>query len=369
MVGGYAALAYHDAFVSGNAVLAKFRFLGVDRHLVGWLAELIFHWRDWWSVNGVDKTRCYVGDVANIAVLFASDYFLDVSGQSGAGRFAVLWFLGDVVGDVFVVFSYIAFYDGDCSQSECERMNWAWFHKLGSPKWFYSWSKAWALPVFCFGCLCLVIGLVWGLAFAPADYQQGNSFRIIYIHVPVAMLAQSCYLAMGIAGVVFLVWQMKMSPIFIKAMAPVGAIMALIALVSGAIWGKPTWGTWWVWDARLTSVLVLFLLYMGIIALQNTIDDVLLANKAAAVLSVVGLINLPIIKYSVVLLETLHQGPTFTLTKKPEMPAEMWLPLLFSVIGLYCFVAGLVLWRMQSEILLREHRSSWVKQEVTENGL
>ena len=167
--------------------------------------SLFFHWRDWWSVNGVDKTRCYVGDVANIAVLFASDYFLDVSGQSGAGRFAVLWFLGDVVGDVFVVFSYIAFYDGDCSQSECERMNWAWFHKLGSPKWFYSWSKAWALPVFCFGCLCLVIGLVWGLAFAPADYQQGNSFRIIYIHVPVAMLAQSCYLAMGIAGVVFLV--------------------------------------------------------------------------------------------------------------------------------------------------------------------
>ena len=99
-------------------------------------------------------------------------------------------------------------------------------------------------------------------------------------------------------------------------MAPVGAIMALIALVSGAIWGKPTWGTWWVWDARLTSVLVLFLLYMGIIALQNTIDDVLLANKAAAVLSVVGLINLPIIKYSVVLLETLHQGPDFYLDEK-----------------------------------------------------
>ena len=107
---------------------------------------------------------------------------------------------------------------------------------------------------------------------------------------------------------------------------------------------------------------------MGIIALQSALDDPVLANKAAAVISVVGLINLPIIKYSVVLLETLHQGPTFTLTKKPEMPPEMWLPLLCAVIGLYSFVAGLVLWRMQSEILMREHRSSWVKQEVMENG-
>ncbi|NVK73714.1 MAG: heme ABC transporter permease [Oceanospirillaceae bacterium] len=248
-------------------------------------------------------------------------------------------------------------------------MNWTWFHKLGSPKWFFAWSKSWALPLFCFGCVCLVIGLVWGLAFAPADYQQGNSFRIIYIHVPVAMLAQTCYLALGVAGFVFLVWQMKMAPIFIKAMAPVGAVMALMALVSGAIWGKPTWGTWWVWDARLTSVLVLFFLYMGIIALQNALDDQVLANKAAAIVSVLGLINLPIIKYSVVLLETLHQGPTFSITKKPEMPAEMWLPLLFAVIGLYCFVAAVVLWRMQSEILSSEHRASWVKQEVMKHGL
>ncbi|MBJ7536772.1 heme ABC transporter permease [Marinomonas transparens] len=248
-------------------------------------------------------------------------------------------------------------------------MSWAWFHKLGSPRWFFLWTKSWALPLFCLGMVCLLLGLVWGLAFAPTDYQQGNSYRIIYIHVPAALLAQSCYLSLGIAGFVFLVWRMKMAPIFINAVAPIGAVMALMALVSGAIWGKPTWGTWWVWDARLTSVLVLFLLYMGIIAIQNTLEDIVLADKAAALISVLGLINLPIIKYSVEWWNTLHQAATFTLTEKPAMPVEMWMPLLISVIGLYLVVAGLALWRMQSYILEREHRASWVKQEVVGDGL
>ena len=248
-------------------------------------------------------------------------------------------------------------------------MNWTWFHKFGSPKWFYLWTKSWALPLFCLGLVGLMVGLIWGLVFAPEDYQQGNSFRIIYVHVPVAMLAQSCYFALGISGVVFLVWNMKIAPVFIKSIAPIGATMAFMALVTGAIWGKPTWGAWWVWDARLTSVLVLFLLYMGIIGLQRALDDVVLANKATAIIGVVGLINLPIIKYSVVWWNTLHQGATFTLTKKPAMPIEMWLPLLISVLGFYLLVTGLVLWRMQSEIMKREHRSSWVKEEVMKDGL
>ncbi len=248
-------------------------------------------------------------------------------------------------------------------------MNWTWFHKLGSPKWFFLWSKSYALPLFFLGSAALVVGLIWGLAFTPADYLQGNSFRIIYIHVPVAILAQSCYLGLGISGLIFLIWQMKIAPVFIQSVAPIGAVMALVALVSGAVWGKPTWGTWWVWDARLTSVLVLFLLYMGIIGLKNALDDVALANKSIAVIGVVGLINLPIIKYSVIWWNTLHQGATFTLTEKPAMAAEMWIPLLISVIGMYCLVASLVLWRMQSIILEREHRSNWVKQEVMNNGL
>ncbi|MEL0614333.1 heme ABC transporter permease [Marinomonas arenicola] len=248
-------------------------------------------------------------------------------------------------------------------------MNWIWFHKLGSPKWFYQWSSKWALPVFSMGLLAMLVGVGWGLGFAPTDYQQGDTYRIIYLHVPAAVLAESCYLSLGVAGFVYLVWQMKMAPIFIKSMAPIGAAMAAIALLSGAIWGKPTWGTWWVWDARLTSVLVLFLLYMGIIALQNTLEDAALANQATAIVSVLGLINLPIIKYSVNWWNTLHQPASFSLTEKPAMPMEMWLPLLIAVIGFYCLVAGLVMWRMQSEILLRERRTQWVKEKVMNYGV
>ncbi|TPE54730.1 heme ABC transporter permease [Maribrevibacterium harenarium] len=248
-------------------------------------------------------------------------------------------------------------------------MNWTWFHKLGSPKWFFQWADRWGKVCFWFGTVLLIVGVIWGLGFAPQDYQQGNSFRIIYIHVPAAVLAQSCYLAMGIAGFVALVWQMKLAPVFIKAVAPVGAVMAFISLVSGAIWGKPTWGTWWVWDARLTSVLVLFLLYMGVIAIQNTLDDLQLADKAVAVISIVGVINLPIIKYSVEWWNTLHQPATFKLTEKPAMPVEMWLPLLFSALGLYLFAAGVSMWRMQNEVLVRERRANWVKEEVMKRGV
>ncbi|MEL0637889.1 heme ABC transporter permease [Marinomonas sp. TI.3.20] len=248
-------------------------------------------------------------------------------------------------------------------------MSWIWFHKLGSPKWFYQWSSKWATAVFLIGLLATLIGVGWGLGFAPTDYQQGETYRIIYLHVPAAVLTESCYFSLGVAGFVYLVWQMKMAPIFIKSMAPIGAAMAAIALLSGAIWGKPTWGTWWVWDARLTSVLVLFILYMGIIALQNTLEDVTLANQAAAIVSVLGLINLPIIKYSVNWWNTLHQPASFSLTKKPTMPMDMWLPLLIAVIGFYCLVAGLVMWRMQSEILLRERRTQWVKEKVMNDGV
>ncbi|MFT2110283.1 heme ABC transporter permease [Marinomonas sp. 2405UD68-3] len=248
-------------------------------------------------------------------------------------------------------------------------MNWTWFHKLGSPKWFFQFSSRWALISFWSGVVLLLVGVVWGLGFAPEDYQQGNSFRIIYIHVPAAILAQSCYLGLGVAGFVFLVWQMKMAPIFIKSIAPLGALAAMIALISGAIWGKPTWGTWWVWDARLTSVLVLFLLYMGVIAIQNSLEDKVLADKAVAVISIVGLINLPIIKYSVEWWNTLHQPATFKLTEAPAMPMEMWLPLLISSLGLYLFIAGLAMLRMATEVLNRERRTGWVKDEVLKNGV
>ncbi|WP_311972052.1 heme ABC transporter permease [Pseudomonas baltica] len=243
-------------------------------------------------------------------------------------------------------------------------LSWTWFHKLGSPKWFYGLSGR-LLPWFSVAAVLLLgIGVVWGLAFAPPDYQQGNSFRIIYIHVPTAMLAQSCYVLMAVAGVVGLVWKMKIADVALQCAAPIGASLTAVALLTGAIWGKPTWGSWWVWDARLTSMLILLFLYLGLIALGQAISNRDSAAKACAVLAIVGVINIPIIKYSVEWWSTLHQGATFTLTERPKMPAQMWLPLLFTVLGFYCFFAVVLLLRMRLEVLKREARSSWVKAEV-----
>ena len=243
-------------------------------------------------------------------------------------------------------------------------MNWTWFHKLGSPKWFYQISSRW-LPWLAVAAVLLIgTGLVWGLAFAPADYQQGNSFRIIYIHVPAAMLAQSCYIMLAVAGVVGLVWKMKLADEAVPCAAPIGAWVTFIALLTGAIWGKPTWGTWWVWDARLTSMLILLFLYFGIIALGQSISNRDSSAKACAVLAIVGVINIPIIKYSVEWWNSLHQVATFKLTERPAMPAEMWMPLLVMVLGFYCFFACVLLLRMRLEVLKREARSSWVQAEV-----
>ena len=244
------------------------------------------------------------------------------------------------------------------------KMSWTWFHKLGSPKWFYAISGRMLPWLTVCAIVLLLVGVTWGLAFAPQDYQQGNSFRIIYIHVPAAMLAQSCYVLLAVAGVVGLVWKMKLADVALQCAAPIGAWMTAVALVTGAIWGKPTWGSWWVWDARLTSMLILLFLDFGIIALGQAIRHRDIAAKACAVLAIDGVINIPIIKYSVEWWNTLHQGATFTLTEKPAMPAEMWLPLLCTALGFYCFFGVVLLLRMRLEVLKREARASWVKEEV-----
>ena len=163
-----------------------------------------------------------------------------------------------------------------------------------------------------------------------------------------------------------MVWKMKLADVALQQAAPIGAWMTFIALVTGAVWGKPTWGAWWVWDARLTSMLILLFLYFGIIALGQAISNRDSAAKACAVLSIVGVVNIPIIKYSVEWWNTLHQPATFTVTEKPAMPVEMWLPLLIMVLGFYCFFAVVLLMRMRLEVLRRESRSSWVKAEVKE---
>ncbi|MGB0223782.1 MULTISPECIES: heme ABC transporter permease CcmC [unclassified Marinobacterium] len=237
-----------------------------------------------------------------------------------------------------------------------------WFYQLASPRWCYSITGK-LIPWFAaIGGLLFVIGLVWGLAFAPSDYQQGNSFRIIYLHVPTAILAQSFYMLMAIAGAIGLIWKMKVADMVAKSVAPLGAALAVLALATGAIWGKPTWGSWWVWDARLTSMLVLLFLYLGVMALNSAIESETTAAKSTAVLALVGLVNIPIIKYSVEWWNTLHQPATFKITEKPAMPAEMWMPLLVMVIALYLVFGLAMMLRLRNEILTRERRAGWVKE-------
>lgn len=245
---------------------------------------------------------------------------------------------------------------------------WQFFHKLGSPKWFYGIAGRFIPWLLGLGLLLSLAGIVWGLAFAPQDYLQGNSYRIIFIHVPTAFLAQSVYMMMAAAGVITLVWKMKLADVFVRAVAPVGAILTVLALFTGAVWGKPTWGTWWIWDARLTSMLILLFLYLGIIGLGYAWADEKTAAKSVAVLAIVGVVNIPIIKYSVEWWNTLHQPATFKLTEKPTMPPEMWVPLLLVVLGTYVLFAWVAFYRMQTEILRRERRTRWVQELVARGG-
>jgi|TARA_B100000459_G_scaffold6999_1_gene4232 heme exporter protein C len=207
-----------------------------------------------------------------------------------------------------------------------------------------------------------IVGLVLGLLYAPADYQQGDSFRIIYIHVPAALLAQSAYMMMAVAGAVYLIWRMKMAAWVAKVIAPVGAAFCLIALLTGAIWGKPTWGTWWVWDARLTSMLMLLFLYFGVMALQQAMESEEASYKAGAILALVGLVNIPIIKYSVEWWNTLHQPATLKLTEKPSMHPDMLWPLLIMIVSTYLFFALVVILRTRNEILWHERKRQWVRK-------
>lgn len=239
-----------------------------------------------------------------------------------------------------------------------------WFHRLGSPKTFFELSGRWLPILGTLTVLLLVAGATWALLFVPPDYQQGNSVRIMYIHVPAAILAQSGYMMMAASGAVFLIWRIKLADVALQCVAPLGASITFLALVTGAIWGKPTWGTWWVWDARLTSTLVLFFLYVGVMALRAALDSRASAGRACAILALVGVVNLPIIKYSVEWWYTLHQPASFSLTEKPAMPVEMWAPLLFMVIAYYLFFATVWIQRIRSEILVRERNTDWVRQWI-----
>lgn len=235
------------------------------------------------------------------------------------------------------------------------------WHRLGSPRHFHDLSGQWLPWLAVPSLLLMAVGLVWGLLYAPADYQQGHSFRIIYLHVPAASLALSGYLAMAVCGIVVLVWRMKMAEIVLQAIAVPGAVMCAVALFTGAVWGKPTWGTYWFWDARITSMLILLFLYIGVIALGSAVASPVLAARATSVLAIVGAVNIPVIRYSVEWWNTLHQPATFKLTERPAMAPEMYQPLIVCALAFYLFFALVVLLRVRNGILAREAGARWVQ--------
>ena len=240
-------------------------------------------------------------------------------------------------------------------------------YKYASPKNFYAlagrlipWLGAVTLILF-------ILGLYLGLFVAPPDYQQGDSYRIMFIHVPAAWMSMFVYMIMAGAGLVGLVWNIKLADVLASTSAPIGASFTLIALVTGSLWGKPMWGTYWVWDARLTSELILFFLYIGFIALQAAIDEPRRSARAGALLALVGVVNIPIIHYSVNWWNTLHQPASISSLNKignPTIYPTMLHPLLIMALAFNLYYFTVVLMRMRGEILARERHTGWVTEIV-----
>lgn len=241
-------------------------------------------------------------------------------------------------------------------------MNLVWFHKLGSPKYFYALALRLTPWLGGLSFVLLALGLYWGLVVAPPDYQQGESYRIIFVHVPSAWMSMFTWMFMAFCGLLVLVWRMKVAASLMRAAAPLGASFTFLALVTGSLWGKPMWGAYWVWDARLTSELILLFLYLGFMALQSAIEQREAAGRAGAVLALVGVINIPIIHFSVEWWNTLHQGATITKFDSPSMPVEMLLPLLVSAAGFMAYFATVVLKRARCDILEGQAASGWVRE-------
>ena len=236
------------------------------------------------------------------------------------------------------------------------------YHQFASPPYFYRISGLWLPYIMGLFVLLLGYGLYAGLILAPTDYEQGEAYRIIYVHVPAAWMSLFIYMVMAISGAIALIWRMKLAEIVMMSSAPIGASFTFIALATGSIWGKPMWNTWWVWDARLTSELLLLFLYLGVMALYNAIEDKRTAARAVAILALVGVVNIPVIHYSVEWWNTLHQGPTVTKFDKPSIHLSMLIPLLVMALAFKLFYIGNLFMRVRTEILHREAKSKWVKE-------
>ena len=239
-----------------------------------------------------------------------------------------------------------------------------WFHQLGSPPTFDRFAARWAPWAYVLGLLLMLPGLYGALFQVPADYQQGDSFRIFYIHVPSAWMSLAIYALMAFYAAIALVWRIKLCEILAMACAPIGAGFTLITLLTGSIWGKPMWGTWWDWDPRLTTQLILLFMYLGVMGIYSAIDDRRIAARAASFLAIVGVVLLPVIRYSVVWWNSLHQGETINLFGESKMHSSMLAPLVWMVLGTKFWFLGALLARARADNLRREAGKGWVADLV-----
>ncbi len=234
------------------------------------------------------------------------------------------------------------------------------FHKYGSPKFFYDFSGKLIPWLAAATAVLFIVGLYYGLHASPKDYQQDESVRIMYVHVPSAWMSMFAYVLMASAGAATLVWRAKITEVLASAAAPLGASFTALALLTGSIWGKPMWGTWWEWDARLTAELILFFLYIGYMSLEAAIDDPRRAARATAVLALVSVAIIPIIHFSVEWWNTLHQPASVTRAAKPAIHPDILKPLLLMFLAFNLYFVTLLLVRMRSILVERERNTSWV---------
>jgi heme exporter protein C len=239
-------------------------------------------------------------------------------------------------------------------------------HKLGSPAYFYTFAGRFIPWLWAIFIVLTAIGMYQAFFVAPADYQQGQSFRIMYLHVPAAWMSMLTYIIMAVMAFIALVWRIRTVEILAMCSAPVGAAFTAVTLIAGSLWGRPTWGTYWVWDARLTSELVLLFLYLGVIGLYNAIDEPRKAARAACLLALVGAVNLPIIHYSVKWWNTLHQGSSVSLLGGTSIDSSMLWPLLIMAVAVKFFYGANLLTRARVRLLEQDLRKNWVKDIVRE---
>ncbi len=242
---------------------------------------------------------------------------------------------------------------------ESHRIHW---YKYASPQTFFPIAGK-LIPWFSAIALVLgVIGVYVGFFMAPTDRQQGDAYRIIFLHVPAAWMSMVVYLIMAFWAAMGLAFNTRLSSMMASALAPTGAMFTFLALWTGALWGKPTWGAWWVWDARLTSELILLFLYVGFMALQAAIDEPRRADRAGAVLALVGVINVPVIYFSVQWWNTLHQGSSINLKSAPSMALTMLMGMLIMALAFWAYTIAMTMLRLRCIVLERERHTDWCKQ-------